>query len=388
MDKSNFLPYFKFKNKSDTYIIAQFLLKKIKRVLKIKLPYHYLISARNDLRLRYIHKMSKKFKYFLKFDIEKYYPSINHQILLAILGSLNFKSRRFKHYLKYEIPCFLQRSPFKKRGLPLGNYLSFILAGIYLLPLDFKIKRPFLRVQDDYLIFCKNKKEPEKILKEIIEPELEKLELKINIDKLKSGQFHQNPVTFMGFKFYTGIFTISESKIEEFKNKIIKITHLTKKKPIKAVIKQLNNKILGFGHYYKFSYCHENFKDLDAFIRQRLRRYMARNKNSKNKLGNLILTNQVLKIMGLKSLEEIGLKYGIKKRFILKKKRKKLKKSGRDYLALYQLEGLKNIDKSLILTTLKKLTEITEKLNKIEKRLKKMEEKMVKLTNDKKEGSA
>jgi len=114
---------------------------------------------------------------------------------------------------------------------------------------------------------------------------------------------------------------------------------------------------------------------LDAFIRQRLRRYMARNKNSKNKLGNLILTNQVLKTMGLKSLKEIGLKYGINKRFILKKKRKKLKKSGRDYLALYQLEGLKNIDKSLILTALKKLTEITEKLNKIEKRLKKMEEK-------------
>jgi hypothetical protein len=44
----------------------------------------------------------------------------------------------------------------------LGNYLGWVLAGLYLLPLDLKIRqladRPFLRIQDDYLIFCKNKK--------------------------------------------------------------------------------------------------------------------------------------------------------------------------------------------------------------------------------------
>jgi hypothetical protein len=52
----------------------------------------------------------------------------------------------------------------------------------------------------------------------------------------------------MGFKYYAGIFTISEKKIEEFKKRIIKITHLTKKKSYKAIVKLLNNKILGFGH--------------------------------------------------------------------------------------------------------------------------------------------
>ena len=103
-------------------------------------------------------------------------------------------SKKIRHYLKYEIPEFLKQSPIRDKGLPLGNYLSWGLAGLYLLPLDLKIQRPFLRIQDDYLIFCKNKKEPEKILKQIIEPKLERLELKLNINKLNSGKFHQNPV--------------------------------------------------------------------------------------------------------------------------------------------------------------------------------------------------
>ena len=303
------LSYFQLNNTKETNIIARFLLKKVKKLLKEKFPYHYLIFAWQNVRLKYIQELSKKYKYFLKIDIEKYYPSINHEILLNNVRKFDFRtlgvSRRMRHYLKYEIPEFLKLSPINGQGLALENYLSWVLAGLYLLPLDLKLPRPFLRIQDDYLIFCKNKKEPEKILKEIIEPELDKLELKININKLNSGRFHQNAAEFMGFKYYAGIFTISENKIEEFQNRIIKITHLTRKKSHRVIIKLLNNKILGFGHYYKFSSSKQVFEKLDSFIRQRLRRFISRNKDSKNKLGNLILTNKTLKSMGLKSLSQI-----------------------------------------------------------------------------------
>jgi hypothetical protein len=133
----------------------------------------------------------------------------------------------------------------------------------------------------------------------------------------------------MGFRYYAGIFTISERKIEEFKNRIAKITHLTKKKSRQAIIKLLNNKILGFGHYYKFAYCKQDFEKLDAFIRQRLRRYLIKNKDQKQKIGNLLLTNQQLKNLGLKSLIDIKVKYGSKKRHIFAKKRNKRRKIGK-----------------------------------------------------------
>ena len=250
------------------------------------------------------------------------------------------------------------------------------MAGLYLLPLDLKIQRPFLRIQNDYLIFCKNKKEPEKILKQIIEPVLERLKLKINIKKLNSGKFHQNPIEFMGFKYYAGVFTISNKKIEEFKNRIIKITHLTNKKSKKTIIKLLNNKLLGFGHYYKFAHCKQDFEKLDAFIRQRLRRYLIKNKDQKQKINNLLLTNQQLKNLGLKSLVSIYKKYTRGKRHIFKKTNKKRKKIEKLITRsdLLQSPDLNNYQQKAILKQLYELTknvkQIRSKVNRIEKKLK------------------
>jgi hypothetical protein len=383
MANINQLPYFQIPNTKETNKIARFLLKKIKRVLEEKNPYHYLIFARQDKQLKYIQKMSRsasrRNQYFLRIDIEKYYPSINHKVLLEVLEKELFKnklSHRLRKIIRKEIPLLLKKSPIKNLGLPLGNYLSWVLAGFYLLPLDLKIPKPFLRIQDDYLIFCEDKKEPEKILKEIIEPVLDKLKLNLNINKLNSGKFHQSSVEFMGFKYYAGVFTISEKKIEEFKKRIIKITHLTKKKSYKAIVKLLNNKILGFGHYYKLSSCKQDFEKLDSFIRMRLRRYLSRNKNSKSREGNLLLTNSILKNLGLKSLLKVKEKYDTKKRHISQKKTKsKLKTCNIEKNFQWQeieQKGHYYEQKAI----LKQLQELTKNMKKLEKKISKIDKKL------------
>jgi len=379
------LPYLQNKNTFKTSYLARFLLKKIKKYLLKNSPYHYLIFHRQDKLLKFIQKTSKKYHYFLRFDIEKFYPSINHSILIELLIK-KLNSRNGKKILKQEIIPFLKENNIQNKGLVLGNYLSWVLAGIYLLPLDEKLilkNKPFLRVQDDYLIFCKNKKEPLKILKEIIEPTLNHLDLKINIEKLKSGRFHQDELNFLGFCYKAGVFTIEKSRLEEFKNKIIKITHLTKKKPIEAIIKQLNNQLMGFAHYYKFSQCKQTFIDLDAFIRQRLRRYLCRNKDSQNKLGNLILTNQQLKSLGLKSLIDIYQKYHSKKTLIFKKSEKKKVKNEQIFNQLLTRKIPDNIDKYYILGIYKSLKEITKNIAKIERKIQKIEAKLTEEEKDK-----
>ncbi len=113
------------------------------------------------------------------------------------------------------------------------------------------------------------------------------------------------------------------------KKRIIKITYLTNKKKEKAVIKLLNNKILGFGYYYKQSACKRDFEELDAFIRMRLRRWFLKQKELLPKQSNLVLSNEVLKKMGLKSLLEIKNKFELKKSSKKKKTDKKEEKSGK-----------------------------------------------------------
>ena len=385
---ANQLPYFKLKQKPKEKILADFLLRKFRPKIKQKLPKHYLIQPIPRKTLEFIKEKSGKYPYFLRLDIRLYYPSINHQILLKklpeIYGKLNSVSdstaskvsRRFKKYLKNELPEFLAKSPYGE-GLPIGSCLSYILAGIFLLDLDLEIKNPFVRQNDDYLIFCKNKKEPVKLLKNVILPKLQELNLELNEKKLKSGRFHQDKVNFIGFEFYAGYFGIKQEKIEEFKSKIIKLTYLTKKKPKEAIIKSLNNQILGFGHYYKLASCKKDFEDLDGFIRMRLRRYIVRNKDSKNREANIVLTNKALEEMGLKSLTKIKEKYAQKKRHIFPKLTKKVVKTGwktksANWTELEEIEF--KYQQKLILKQLKELTGLVKKL---ERRMAKIDKKLV-----------
>ncbi len=379
MPKSaNNLPYFKNRGKTEEKIIADFLLRKVRPVIRKKNSQHFLVQSVPFLTLNFIKKTAKNYPYFLYFDIRLFYPSINLRILLKNLpANTGCSSRQFLKYLKNEIPEFLSKSPYGK-GLPIGSSLSYALAGIFLLELDLELKNPFLRQTDDYLIFCKNKKEPEIILKKIILPKLKELDLEINERKLKSGKFHQDKINFIGFNFFAGHFTIKEEKIEEFKKRIIKLTYLTKIRPEKTIIKSINNQVLGFGHYYKFAECKKVFEKLDAFIRMRLRRYLNRNKDSKNRQGNLLLTNEILTNLGLKSLLDIKIKYTSKKKHIFQKTRKKKRAIGGQtgkYRGVSLEEKSHRYEQKLILGQLKELTDLVKKL---EKKIAKIEGELVK----------
>jgi len=368
--------------KTNYFILYRFLLCKFRPSLRKKFPHHYLISQDPRLYLKFLKQTSKTHPYFLRLDIEKYFPSIKHQILISKIGS-NYQqltkktlSRRFKQILKKDLPQFLQFSPFPNQGLAIGNPLSYILAGIYLLKLDLSLPVPFLRFCDDYLLFCKTKEQVQELLRNTVVPIINELGLSINIQKLKSGKFHQDKVNFLGFEFYAGYVRISEEKIENFRQRIKKFTYLTRKKPVKAMIKQLNNQILGFGHYYKLAQAKQIFEKLDAFIRSRLRRYIQRNKDSKDKQGNLILTNASLKSLGLKSLADTYQKYWQKNRYKSRKTSKSGKKTGKSTTEAKwtELEQISfKYHQKQILSQLKELTTLTKKL---QKRVKKIDKKL------------
>jgi hypothetical protein len=380
MNKNN-LPYFRSLVASNDIIVYRFVSKKFSPCLRKYFPCHYLITQ--DLRkyFKFINQTSKKYPFFLKIDIKNYFPSINHQILLKEISnnylSLTNKepSRRFQKYLKNDIPKFLSNSPFPNQGLPLGNPLSYIFSGIYLLKLDLNLNVPFLRFCDDYLLFFKDRKEIEESLKNIIIPILNQLNLEINLSKLKSGRFNKDKCSFLGFEFIAGYKRISEKKIKEFKKRIIKITSLTRKKSTEQTLKLLNNQILGFGHYYKFADCNNVFKEIDSFIRFRFRRYVLKNKNLSSKTGNLFLNNQELKELGLKSLIDIKTKFD--KKFPKKnKKTKKIKKKTGYSNNLSNQEELNRLsDRYREIQLLNKLDELTDLLKKLDKKITKIDKK-------------
>jgi len=91
--------------------------------------------------------------YYLKLDIKKFYPSVDHKILKSLLR------RKFKdNDLLDLLDGIIDSAP----GLPIGNYLSQYFANFYLTYFDHWLKevkgvRYYFRYADDMVIFASNK---------------------------------------------------------------------------------------------------------------------------------------------------------------------------------------------------------------------------------------
>ena len=135
-------------------------------------------------------------KYCLKLDIKKYYPSINHDILME----------KLKQKIKDEkLLALLRNIVYSTDGVPIGNYLYQFFANIYLNDLDHKIKevwniKYYFRYADD-MVFLHSDKQVLHYVLEMIKLELKdlKLELKPNYQIFK---IDDRGLSFIGYTFY------------------------------------------------------------------------------------------------------------------------------------------------------------------------------------------
>jgi retron-type reverse transcriptase len=96
----------------------------------------------------------------LKCDIKKFFASIDHDILQAILAMYIPDPQTF-HLLQEVIESF-ETAP--RKGLPLGNLTSQLFSNIYLNEFDQFVKhrrkvRHYIRYADDFVLLSENKEE-------------------------------------------------------------------------------------------------------------------------------------------------------------------------------------------------------------------------------------
>lgn len=91
--------------------------------------------------------------YFLKCDIKKYFPSINHNILISLLSKLDF----FDDEMYFIKKLIIEQPSNTNIGLPLGNQSSQWFALFYLNKIDRLIKEElrvkfYIRYMDDMIL--------------------------------------------------------------------------------------------------------------------------------------------------------------------------------------------------------------------------------------------
>jgi len=151
------------------------------------------------LRAEYARHRHNDF-YYLKCDISKYFPNINHKVLIWQLARCGFSKEELKFMWQY-----IKAGKFEneEQGLPLGNQTSQWFALLYLDKLDRFIKeklrvKGYVRYMDDFILIHQDKaflQEAKKQIESLCNTELKlKLNRKTQIGRVREG------VNFLGFR--------------------------------------------------------------------------------------------------------------------------------------------------------------------------------------------
>jgi len=160
-------------------------------------------------------------KYCLKFDISKYYQSIDHEIL-----KMKFR-RMFKDQkLLWLIDEIIDSVP-DEEGLPIGNYLSQYCGNLYLSDFDHWIKevkhvKYYHRYMDDIVIFANDKTKLHELFKEIRAYIEETLNLKIK-SNWQVFPTYVRGVDFLGYVFFGSHTLLRTTTKKAMRHKLLKM---------------------------------------------------------------------------------------------------------------------------------------------------------------------
>lgn len=217
-------------------------------------------------------------RWVIDMDLEKFFDKVNHDILMGKLEK-KIKDKRLlsliRKYLKSGI-LINGVSVTSAEGTPQGGPLSPLLANIMLDELDKELEKrghKFCRYADDNNVYVKSKRAGIRVMESMIKLIENKLKLKVNKDK--SAVDFVSKRKFLGFSFYFAKggaeIRIHEKSIKRFKDKIKFYTNRNIGISMESRLKKLNQIMMGWINYYGIANSVAKLKELDKWIRRRLR---------------------------------------------------------------------------------------------------------------------
>lgn len=163
-------------------------------------------------------KYCRVFPYFLKCDIAKYFPSIDHQTLKNLLRRLLKDEKALKLCFK-----IIDRPEQNEKGLPIGNLTSQYFANLYLGELDLFVKNDlrvdgYLRYMDDFILF--GEKELMPVWFHQIKVFLwERLRLHVN-ERVSFFAPTTQGLPFLGFRIFENLIRIRRENLIRMRRKV------------------------------------------------------------------------------------------------------------------------------------------------------------------------
>lgn len=195
--------------------------------------------------------LNEKYHHIVKTDIENFFESIDHDILLQILA-YHISDKRIIRL----ISLFVQMGGFKEfnydphdLGVHQGDILSPLLSNIYLDAMDQYLEKhnvAFVRYADDFVMLFKNENEAKDRLERL---KKYLISLKLNLKESKTSVVHiTEGFTFLGVNFHGRNRHVDNERLQKAISKIHKFSK--DKSGFAKFVKDINAYLFALKNYY------------------------------------------------------------------------------------------------------------------------------------------
>jgi RNA-directed DNA polymerase len=213
-------------------------------------------------------------------DLEKFFDRVNHDVLMSRVARRVTDKRVLKLIRAYLNSGVLENglvSP-TDEGTPQGGPLSPLLSNLLLDEWDRELERRrhrFVRYADDCNIYVRSERAGERVLAGMKQFLGKRLRLKVNEQKSAVGKPSERK--FLGYSFTSKTPTqrrIAPQSVQRFKERVRELTK--RGRNVQCVVTELSRYLRGWAGYYRRTEWPSQLRELDGWVRRRLRRYLWR----------------------------------------------------------------------------------------------------------------
>jgi RNA-directed DNA polymerase len=221
--------------------------------------------------------LTEGYRWVVDIDVEKFFDRVNHDILMGLVAKRITDKRVLKLIRAFLNAGVLENglvSPIDE-GTPQGGPLSPLLSNIVLDVLDRELEKRghrFARYADDCNIYVRSQRAGERVMASITGFLGQRLKLRVNQAKSKVARPWQ--VKFLGFSFTSQKEPrrrIAPQALDRLKRRVRQATRRTRSVSIEDMVKALGRYLSGWRGYFSFCETPSVLRDLDSWIRRRLR---------------------------------------------------------------------------------------------------------------------
>ncbi len=224
--------------------------------------------------------IAEGYRWVVDIDLEKFFDRVNHDKLMGLVFQRIADIRLIKLIRAYLNAGVMEGglvSP-TEEGMPQGGPLSPLLSNLVLDELDRELKRRghrFVRYADDGNIYVRSERTGHRVMAGITSFIIQKLKLQVNQEKSAVDRPWKRK--FLGFSFtWEGKprRRIAPESLQRVRRRVRELTRRTRGISLEEMIEDLAVYLKGWKAYFGFCQTPTSLRDLDSWIRRRLRCFM------------------------------------------------------------------------------------------------------------------